>query len=85
MTLHSTATHIPLSHEQHDEADTRLHGRWLLFAGSSGLRWSSSRCVSTLPAFQIMLCNPPWAISLPPRVKANGGTSRRISTQTSPY
>ncbi len=32
MNLHHAATHITSSHEQHHEADTRLHGRWLLLA-----------------------------------------------------
>ncbi len=32
MNLHHTATHITSSHEQHHEADTRLHGRILLLA-----------------------------------------------------
>src|SRR2546421_10054051 len=32
MNLHHAATHIPLSHDQQKEADTRLRGRWLLLA-----------------------------------------------------
>jgi hypothetical protein len=32
MNLHHAATQIPSSHEQHHEADTRLHGRRLLLA-----------------------------------------------------
>jgi hypothetical protein len=32
MNLHHAATQITSSHEQHHEADTRLHGRWLLLA-----------------------------------------------------
>ncbi len=30
MNSHQAGTHLPLSHERHQEADTRLHGRWLL-------------------------------------------------------
>jgi hypothetical protein len=32
MNLHHTATHIPSSYEQHHEAVTRLHRRWLVLA-----------------------------------------------------
>ena len=32
MKLHHAATHMALSHERYHEADTRLHGRWLVFA-----------------------------------------------------
>ena len=32
MNLYHAATHITSNHEQHHEADTRLHGRWLLLA-----------------------------------------------------
>src|SRR5947209_5980315 len=32
MNLHHAATQITSSHERHHEADTQLHGRWLLLA-----------------------------------------------------
>ena len=35
MNLHDAATHITSSYEQHHEADTRLHGRWLIIARSA--------------------------------------------------
>jgi hypothetical protein len=34
MNLHQAATQRPLSQERHDEAETRLHGHWLLLARS---------------------------------------------------
>ncbi len=35
MNLHDAATHITSSYRQHHEADTRLHGRWLIIARSA--------------------------------------------------
>ncbi len=51
MNLHSAATQIPLSHEGHHEADTRLHGRWLLIAR---VAWVSL-VILTLAIFVILL------------------------------
>src|SRR6266851_4364805 len=50
MNLHHAATH-PLSQEQHHEADTRLHGRWLLIAR---VAWVSL-VLLTLAIFVVLL------------------------------
>lgn len=51
MNLHHAATHIPSSHERQQEADTRLHGRWLLIARGA---WVSV-VLLTLAIFLILL------------------------------
>jgi hypothetical protein len=51
MNLHHAATHIPLSKELHHEADTRLHGRWLLIAR---VAWVSL-VMLTLAIFVVLL------------------------------
>src|SRR3989442_907424 len=54
MNLHHAATHITSSHERHHEADTRLHGRWLLLAR---IVWFAlvaltlSVCIASLPDY----------------------------------
>src|SRR5260370_30580416 len=54
MTLHHAATQITSSHERHHEADTRLHGRWLLLAR---IVWFAlvaltlSVCMASLPEY----------------------------------
>jgi hypothetical protein len=51
MNLHHAATHIPLSQQRHHEADTRLHGRWLLIARVA----SGSLVLLTLASFVVLL------------------------------
>ena len=54
MNLHHAATQITSSHERHHEADTRLHGRWLLLAR---IVWFAlvaltlSVCMASLPEY----------------------------------
>jgi hypothetical protein len=54
MSLHHAATHLPLSHDQHQEADTRLHGRRLLLARMIWLTLvvlTLSVCLASLPEY----------------------------------
>jgi len=54
MNLHDAATQITSSHEQHHEADTRLHGRWLLLARMIWLALvvlTLSVCIASLPDY----------------------------------
>ena len=51
MNLHHPATHLPLSHERHHEADTRLYGRWLLIARGAWV----SLVILTLAIFVVLL------------------------------
>jgi hypothetical protein len=54
MNLHHAATPIPSSHEQHHEADTRLHGRRLLLARIVWFALVSltlSVCIASLPEY----------------------------------
>ena len=58
MNLHHAATHITSSHEQHHEADTRLHGRRLLLAR---IVWFAlvaltlSVCIASFPDYVVQL------------------------------
>ena len=51
MNLHHAATQLPLSHERLHEADTRLHGRWLLIARGAWV----SLVILTLAIFVVLL------------------------------
>ncbi len=54
MNLHPAATHRPLSQERYHEADTRLHGRWLLLARMIWLTLvvlTLSVCMASLPDY----------------------------------
>lgn len=54
MNLHHAPTHIPSSHERHPEANTRLHGCWLLFARILWLAlvvFTLSVCIASLPDY----------------------------------